>query len=69
MSRQNKRNFQNSKQNQNNQSMNQSMNHADNNYPVDSINDVYESYGQDSVKRSKNTQKRSAQNKNESNCR
>lgn len=64
MSRQNKRNYQN-RQNQNNQSMN----HADNNYPVDSMNDVYESYSQSSVKRSKNNQKRSAQNKNESDCR
>lgn len=45
------------------------MNHADNNYPVDSMSDVYESYSQSSVKRSKNNQKRSAQNKNESNCR
>lgn len=45
------------------------MNHADNNYPVDSMNDVYESYSQSSVKRSKNNQKHSAQNKNESNCR
>ncbi len=65
MSRQNKRSYQN-----NNKQNNQSMNHADNNYPVDSMNDVYESYGQSSVKRNKNNQKHNAaQNKNESNCR
>lgn len=67
MSRQNKRSYQNNKQNQ--MQNNQTMNHADNNYPVDTMNDVYESYSQSSVKRSKNSQKRSAQNKNESSCR
>lgn len=66
MSKQSKKNYQNTnKQSQNSQSMNR----TDEGYAFDSMNDLYESYSQSSVKRNKNQRRSSAQNKNMNDCR
>lgn len=69
MSKQSKRNYQNQNTNRQNQNS-QSMNYADEVYTQGAMNDLYDSYSQSSVKRSKNSQRRSgAQNKNVNDCR